>query len=101
MSTVYQHQLHAHKTHRPHPWRWVIGICLVLLAAAGYGVYLMKPETTISKSKAVTKKIDAETATVAYQKGAFSIELPKGWQFTSKQQDVYTIYHFKSALPGE
>lgn len=101
MSTVYQHQLHAHKTHRPHPWRWVIGISLVLIIAVAYGLYSLKPDTKISKAKPVTRTLNANTAVDTYNQGAFTIQLPKGWQFMGKQQDIYTIYHFRSALPGE
>jgi hypothetical protein len=101
MSTVYQHQLHAHKTHRAHPWRWGILSVLVLTGLVIGGLQFLKPETQISSAKKVTKTLSTETATQTFTKGTFSIDLPKGWQFTSKQQDIYTIYHFKSALAGE
>ena len=97
MATVYQHQLHAHKTHRPHPWRWIIGIVLVVVLAVGFGLHSLKPETQVSQSKKVTKTLTANSATQTFTKNSFSIELPKNWQFTNKQQDVYTIYHFKGA----
>ncbi|CAN5148025.1 hypothetical protein BH09PAT3_BH09PAT3_1880 [soil metagenome] len=101
MSTVYQHQLHAHKTHRSHVLRWTVIVLLILGGGIAYGLHSLKPNTTTTKAATVTKKLEANTATQTFFKGAFSIALPKGWQFMSKQQDIYTVYHFKSALPGE
>ncbi len=77
----------------------------MVLALLGFGIWFglkqLKPETTLSKPATVTKQIDVDSAVDTYQKGAFSIELPKGWQFTTKQQDVYTIYRFRSTLSGD
>lgn len=101
MAKVYQHQLHAHKYRRPHPWRWTFGILIVLMVATYAGLRSLDSETEISKPKTVTTTLRTENDKVTYTKGSFTIELPKGWQFTSKQQDIYTIYHFKSAQGGE
>jgi hypothetical protein len=101
MPTVYQHQLHAHKTRRPHPWRWLF--ILVVLGGGGiwYGLSQLESETFVSAPETVTKQIDVDAAVDSYQKGAFSIELPKGWQFMSKEQNIYTIYRFRSTLSGD
>lgn len=101
MSTVYQHQLHAHKTHRSHPVRWLIIVVLILGGGIWWGLKQLKPDTQITQAKVVTKKLETNDQTVTFHEGAFSIDLPKGWQFMSKQVDIYTIYHFRSALPGE
>lgn len=101
MAQVYQHQLHAHKTHRSHPWRWLIVILLLIGAGSWYGLRQLKPNTTLSKPATVTKAVDVDAAVDTYQKGAFSVDFPKGWQFTGKQQDIHTIYHFKSTLSGD
>lgn len=100
MSTVYQHQLHAHKPRRKHYWRWAL-VLILFVGGIVFGLSQLKPETKINNAKAVTKKIASAAPTETYRKGNFSIELPRGWQFTSVQRDVYTIYHFKSALSGE
>lgn len=101
MSTVYQHQLHAHKIRRRHPRRWLALFAVLLVAGLVYGFQQLKPETVISQTKPTTKTLKTTVATERFTKGAFAIDLPKGWQFMSKQQDLYTIYHFKSTLPGE
>lgn len=101
MSTVYQHQLHAHKTHRPRRLRWLFLILALIGLGVWWGLNQLKPETTISAPKTVTKEIDVDAAVDTYQKGAFSIELPKGWQFMNKYQNIYTIYRFKSTLSGD
>lgn len=95
MSTVYQHQLHAHKTRRKHPWRWTIGVLLIIGSVTTFGLSTLKSQTVVSVPKTVIKKVDTATAVDSYQKGVFTIDLPKGWQFMSKQSDVYTIYHFR------
>ncbi len=100
MSTVYQHQLHAHKPRRKHYWAWAIVLALIVGGVA-FGLSSLKPNTQIKNADAVTKSITGTSPTETYRKGTFSIALPRGWQFTSVQKDVYTIYHFKSALSGE
>lgn len=101
MSTVYQHQLHAHKTRRPHPWRWLALILVLTGTGLWYGLNQLESDTVLSTPKTIVKEIDVDSAVDSYQKGAFSIDLPKGWQFMSKYENVYTIYRFKSTLSGD
>lgn len=101
MSTVYQHQLHAHKYRRRHVKRWLAVALLVVGGGVAATWYLMKPNTQITNTAATTRTLKVDNQTEVFRKGSFSITLPKGWQFMSKQQDIYTIYHFRSALSGE
>lgn len=101
MSTVYQHQLHAHKPRRRLRKRWLVIALMVVLTSIAYGVYSLKPNTTIKNAAPTTSSIKKESSLQTFRRGTFSIDLPVGWQFTAKQQDIYTIYHFRSALPGE
>lgn len=101
MSTVYQHQLHAHKIRRRHPKRWLIAGGIVLLAGAMYGAYALRPDTVITNAAPTTRQIKNDTHLQTFRRGTFSIDLPVGWQFMSKQQDTLTVYHFRSALPGD
>lgn len=102
MSTVYQHQLHAHKPRRRLRKQWLIVAAAILVAAGvGYGLYSLQPETQINNAAPATSSVKKEANLQTFRRGTFSIDLPPGWQFTAKQQDLYTIYHFRSALPGE
>lgn len=101
MAAVYQHQLHAHHTHRSHPVRWALVILLVLAGLTVYGLRQLKSDTHITKAKTITKHLGTNDNTQTFREGYYTIALPKGWQFMSKQVDLYTIYHFRSALPGE
>lgn len=101
MSTVYQHQLHAHKPRRRLRKRWLAVPAILILTGAGYSGYLLKPNTTIKNAAPTTRSITKESNLQTFRRSTFSIDLPVGWQFTAKQQDIYTIYHFRSALPGE
>lgn len=99
MSTVYQHQLHAHKPRRKHYLRWII-LVLVLTGGVLFGLHSLKPDTKITTAKVVTKKLTGASATKNWHKGNFSLDLPQSWQFMSVQKDLYTIYHFRSAGSG-
>jgi hypothetical protein len=101
MSTVYQHQLHSHKVRRWHPKRWLVVGGIVVLAGVIYGVYSLRPDTVINNAAPTIRQIKNDTHTQTFRRGTFSIDLPTGWQFTAKQQDTVTIYHFRSTLPGE
>lgn len=102
MSTVYQHQLHAHKPRRRRHWkRWLL---LAGVIAAGALIYVLQgldAETKISNAAPVTSKVTEDTKLQTFTRGSFSIDLPEGWQFLSKQQNSQTIYRFRSMLPGD
>jgi hypothetical protein len=101
VSTVYQHQLHAHKTHHRHYKRWLV-ITLLIVGGLVYGsLQFLQPDTQIKNAGAVKRQITGKSATQDFHKGNFKISLPQGWQFMSVQKDIYTIYHFRSAQAGE
>ncbi len=99
MSVVYQHQLHAHKTHRRHYKRWLIGLIVVVVAVV-FGLRLLKPDTKTTQAKVVKHTITNNAKFTHFQKGIFSLDLPKGWTFMGEQKDIYTIYHFRSSQAG-
>jgi hypothetical protein len=101
MSTVYQHQLHAHKPRRRIRKRWLAVAAVAVACGVGYGLYSLKPDTQIKNATPTVRSVKKEANLQTFRRGTFSIDLPAGWQFTAKQQDLYTIYHFRSALPGE
>lgn len=94
MSTVYQHQLHAHKPRRRHYKRW-IATAVVLAAGIFWGLHLLKPDTKIQNAKTVSHKLTGTSATQTFTEGIFTIALPKGWTYLGEQKDVYDIFHFK------
>ena len=101
MSTVYQHQLHAHKPRRRLRKRWLGLAAVVVIAGISYALFSLKPDTQIKNAAPTTSSVKKDSNLQTFRRGTFSIDLPAGWQFTAKQQDIYTIYHFRSALPGE
>ncbi len=101
MSTVYQHQLHAHKPRRRLRKRWLVIPAVIVVVGIAYGLFSLKPDTQIKNAAPTTSSIKKDTHLQTFRRGTFSIDLPTGWQFTAKQQDIYTVYHFRSALPGE
>lgn len=101
MSTVYQHQLHAHKR-RPKFLKWLWLLPVVVLIAGGIAAFeFLKPNTTITNAKTVTQKLSGTASTKTFHEGIFSIALPQGWQFIGEQKNIYDIYHFKSASGGD
>lgn len=101
MSTVYQHQLHAHKPRRRLRKRWLGLAAVALIAGVSYALFSLKPDTQIKNAEPTTSSVKKDSNLQTFRRGTFRIDLPAGWQFTAKQQDIYTIYHFRSALPGE
>ncbi|HEY1064219.1 MAG TPA: hypothetical protein VGE30_02880 [Candidatus Saccharimonadales bacterium] len=102
MSTVYQHQLHAHKPRRHWHWkRWALVFGVLAIVGAVYGWQSLDSETKITNAAPSVKTVESDTKLQTFRRGTFSIDLPQGWQFTSKQQDIVTAYHFKSTLPGD
>ena len=99
MSTVYQHQLHAHG--KPKRWRKriVLIVLLLLLLIGAFIVATAQTKTKISAGVSSTTTIKgAKGQSVA--SGHFSITLPADWKFVRKQQDINTIYHFTAPSTG-
>lgn len=102
MSTVYQHQLHAHG--KPKRWRKriVLIVLLLLLLIGAFIVWQqLKPKTKISAGVSSTTTIKGAPKGKVWHQDIFSITLPADWKFVRKQQDIHTIYHFTAPSTGK
>jgi hypothetical protein len=99
MASVYQHQLHAKAPRRHHYKVWAV-LALIGVVAVILGLRALKPNTQITAAKSVTSIINGPK-TKKFDEGIFTINLPVDWTFVNVQRDIYTIYHFKSAIGGD
>jgi hypothetical protein len=99
MATVYQHQLHAHRSRRHHYKLWVLAVAVIVIGVVLW-LRTLKSDTKITNGKATTSTI-AGPATKKFDEPDFTINLPTSWTFIGAQHDINNIYHFRSEIGGD
>ena len=82
---------------RRHKKRWLVFWLILVIALIGGIIYLLnhlKPETKISESQAVIKKVSYQEKTkkIKYEETDFTIELPSEWKKEASQSSSYRMF---------
>ncbi|MDL2363316.1 MAG: hypothetical protein QFB86_02970 [Patescibacteria group bacterium] len=85
--------------------RLVLFIILLLLIGAGFYAYgvikeALKPQTTISQSKAVQSVIRYDNKMKHYDEPDFGIDLPANWQPVAREAGAYQTYTWQVSDRG-
>ena len=104
--TDYYRINHVQKEDRKRPrrrWLWLILLLLLLISFVIIGLYIrnmLKPEKTITQSKAITKKVVYESKTKHYVEDNFTIDIANAWHEAPPQPSIYKIYTWEVSEKG-
>ncbi len=80
----------------------ILFIIFILLLVAGFFFVrnLLKPQATVTKSKAVIKKVNFDTKVKTYDEGDFTIEMPVAWSPVPRPPGPYKSFTWQTSNKG-